>query len=570
MRQQGFVLHCYAGSEDGYSLKRSLKGLGGRDQLLLELDKKRGSSHDMLRDAGPYPSLLRAALEGKLLSVIGGPNCRSRSVLRHRPVPGQPDAPRPIRSLGGGEFGASWVTEKEQAMLREDDILMRRMLFLFIIAEYSRKAQLKPDPVHLVLEQPASPREYQPEVVSFWDTKEWHGLRDEFGLKEVTFNQGCLGGLAPKPTTLGTTFDMCMDDFVMPPAQPDRNVTSSKQLERWAPGLMNAISTSIIKEVFKEKPQLKVLSWDEHVKFGHVPYRKDCSICQQSSQQIFPHRRNPFPQPGVLALDACGPLVPASDVGSWKCRYFLAGAYTFMFPKGSSRMTSPPEKEGGLEEAPAIEVGESGLDGEAVAPVEDLQGPIRLPAGGEAVAPAEDLQGPIRLPPVGVAPVELAPVWPPRQEGEDEDEEDGGEGEGIGEGEVIAQLEEEVKEQEEMEIRVFKLNHRDKDVRGFEKRMEELRCTDVNGLIKFQPFPVFFKKSLSEDDNGKGGLLSRLLRLQDILVQPQKTMATGSRLEKSQRESLDASCEKHKRGRKKESGWLWRERLQMLSQSEGG
>ena len=243
----------------------------------------------------------------------------------------------------------------------------------------------------------------------------------------------------------------------MPPQQPERHVTSSKQLERWAPGLMNAISASIIKEVYKQSPQLKVLSWDEHVRFGHVPYRKDCFVCQQSAQQVFPHRKNPSPQPGVLALDTCGPLLPASDVGSWKCRYFLAGAYTFMVPKGSSKMTPPPEEEGNLDAAPALETGEVGSDGEAVAPAQELQGPIRLPSDGEAVAPAEDVQGPIRLPsggdaaapaedlqgpvrrpPVGEAPGDLAPEGPPQEEEEEDKEEKG-------------------VEQEEAEIRLFKL-----------------------------------------------------------------------------------------------------------------
>ena len=196
MRREGFVLHLYSGEEDGYTLKRSLKGQGGRDRLLLEIDKKHGSGRDMTKDSDPYSSLLRAALEQKLLAVIGGPNCRTRSVLCHRPIEGQPDAPRPIRSWGGGGFGASWATPpKERALLEEDDLLMWRMLFLFMVAEYTRKAQLKSDPIHLVLEQPASQKAYKPEVVSLWDTGEWQSLRKEFQLKEVTFNQGKLGGL---------------------------------------------------------------------------------------------------------------------------------------------------------------------------------------------------------------------------------------------------------------------------------------------------------------------------------------------------------------------------------------
>ena len=105
--------------------------------------------------------------------------------------------------------------------------------------------------------------------------------------------------------------------------------------------------------------------------FGHVPYRRDCPVCLQSSQQIVPHRRNKRPQTGVLALDTCGPLLPASDVGSWNCRYFLAGAYTYMVPKGTKKMTDPPEEEGGLEGAPVLDQGAEESGGEGQGHVEE-------------------------------------------------------------------------------------------------------------------------------------------------------------------------------------------------------
>ena len=34
------------------------------------------------------------------------------------------------------------------------------------------------------LEQPSSPKDYAPEVVSFWDTKEWMELKNEFQWSE--------------------------------------------------------------------------------------------------------------------------------------------------------------------------------------------------------------------------------------------------------------------------------------------------------------------------------------------------------------------------------------------------
>ena len=84
--KRGFVLHLYAGEKDGYTLQRALKEVGGDTTRLVEIDLKRGDNHDML--SGPlYPSFLRAALDGNILGVVGGPNCRSRSVLRHYPLP---------------------------------------------------------------------------------------------------------------------------------------------------------------------------------------------------------------------------------------------------------------------------------------------------------------------------------------------------------------------------------------------------------------------------------------------------------------------------------------------------
>ena len=67
------------------------------------------------------------------------------------------------------------------------------------------------DPV-LSLEQPASPKQYKPEVVSFWDTTEWKQLKEEFNLKECTFQQGHLGGKTAKPTTFGGSLDLHPED----------------------------------------------------------------------------------------------------------------------------------------------------------------------------------------------------------------------------------------------------------------------------------------------------------------------------------------------------------------------
>ena len=260
LKTEGFVLHLYPGGDSGHTLQRSMRCQGNKTKRLLEV--KKGQTYDMLADIRIYATLLKAVLFGKILAILGRPNCRSRSVLRHRPIEGKPWALCPVRCWEGGEFGALWITKKEGMMIQEDDTLLWRMLFLYMISEYVRKAQLRSDPVHLALEQP-SPRAYQPAAVPFRDTPEWRGLQEEFQLKEVTFNQGSLGGLAAKPTTLGTTLDMNMKDHEMDPPQPVQPVESSKQLERWAPGLMNALSEAVITQVFKKDPQLRALTYEE-------------------------------------------------------------------------------------------------------------------------------------------------------------------------------------------------------------------------------------------------------------------------------------------------------------------
>ncbi len=105
MRREGFAVHLYAGPDHGFTLKKAWEQIYGQQHQLLEVDIERGPQHDMLLDKGVYSGLMRAAMEGKILAVVGGPNFRTRSVLHHRPIPSNPSAPRPVRRWGGEEYG---------------------------------------------------------------------------------------------------------------------------------------------------------------------------------------------------------------------------------------------------------------------------------------------------------------------------------------------------------------------------------------------------------------------------------------------------------------------------------
>ena len=100
MKRDGVYLHLYAGPDSGYTLQKALDRCGSQGHQLMEIDALRGDSHNMLHMTGAYAGLLRCAFDGKLEAILGGPNCRSRSILRHVPIPNCPQAPR-LQGLSG-------------------------------------------------------------------------------------------------------------------------------------------------------------------------------------------------------------------------------------------------------------------------------------------------------------------------------------------------------------------------------------------------------------------------------------------------------------------------------------
>ena len=96
-----YAAPLHAGPDSGFTLHHALKQLGGSMESLVEVDVLRSERHDMLSDHLVSSGLIRAALEGKIHALVAGSNCRTRSLLRHIPVPGNPNAPRPVRRWGG-------------------------------------------------------------------------------------------------------------------------------------------------------------------------------------------------------------------------------------------------------------------------------------------------------------------------------------------------------------------------------------------------------------------------------------------------------------------------------------
>ena len=332
-RNEGVVVHLYAGKNEGYDLTRALKEAGGDTTRLLEVDILRTQSHDMSKDDAMYAALLRIAMLGWIDAVIGGPNCRTRSELRHHPVTGMPG---PSRSLGR-PWGLDELDEVERAKCHLDDVLLLRMVTLYVVAKLGRDARLSQEKnsallptVRFLMEQPAAPQ-HMPEVASFWRTEEWRVMKEHLNLDMVTFNQGAYGGMAVKPTSLALNMEFMVPEDRGPPKAflKTKHEVSSSELARWAPGMMREIARSITVNIQKRRVTMKALSWQEHLAQGHVPFRRDCAVCQRAAARDRPHRAQGIAAPCVLSLDLTGPFVLGHDIDGDLKKYLLVGAYTW-------------------------------------------------------------------------------------------------------------------------------------------------------------------------------------------------------------------------------------------------
>ena len=313
----------------------------------------------------PYATMLRMALDGALNGVIMGPNCRTRSVLRHYPVSSSDHGPRPLRKWGGEEFGRVDLTKEEKKKVVEDDTLLWRGFFLYVVSVHVRRTFDKEmAKVLLGVEQPASP-DYMPETVSLWRTQEWKMMERIYDLHTQTFNQGdwlgTMGGGVVKPTTMGGTLKLESPEERNPEAKGRGEKKGDlKKLSRWVPGLMRSVARAVIEGTQPDR-KLKVFSWEEHIQNGHVPFHRDCAICQQAGAKSAPHRRivggkkGGKPKAGVLSLDTSGPFTPGKDVGEEEMRFILVGAFTWAVKRGS-KLKEDEDQDECPEEAPVIEI----------------------------------------------------------------------------------------------------------------------------------------------------------------------------------------------------------------------
>ena len=357
----GFLCHLYAGPKEGFTLKKALAELN-HGAKILEVDILRGADHDV---SGPsskaYKGLLRAALDGELHGLVSGPNCRTRSILRFHEVLG---GPRPVRGWNGEEWGLNDLSPDEQQQVEMDDVLMWRMIFLAIVAKYGLAVASPLKVFRFAVEQPMEPH-YEPRCVSFWLTPEWLALKEMYGWEEQGFNQGdyAEGPVPVKPTKFGGNLKLRLPEKLNPEARGrshSASVKSSKDLARWCPGLMRAVAEACVRDVFEvENPRISQLTWKQHCEAGHVPLRRDCRVCQESSAKARPHRSVRHPLVATLSVDTAGPLAMGRDVEQ-DARYFLCGTFTWLKPLPEK--PEKPKEDAGEELVEEDEKEEEGLE----------------------------------------------------------------------------------------------------------------------------------------------------------------------------------------------------------------
>ena len=330
-KEGGVILYLFSGKNEGFTMRRAVKDLGGDRRKVIQVDIQDGEKWNMV-EGELYAELLHRVIQGQIDAILASPNCRTRSRLRHREVPGV-NLPGPSRRWGEEEWGNKDLSEAERRKCFEDDVMMLRSWMVYIVAEECRKADQSRKKVGFLLEHPAEPQDL-PETVSIWRTRQWKAFAKSYKLHEVTVDQAVLGGES-KPTTLGCNYDLYFPDKALKASKPqcwigktaDQLVQESKRLARWTPLLTNAIAEAVLRS---QQVQIKVRSWRTHILQNHVPYRKDCLVCQQAAARGRPHYRQALPaRAGVLSIDLAGPLEQAVDIGKHLAKYMLVASFTW-------------------------------------------------------------------------------------------------------------------------------------------------------------------------------------------------------------------------------------------------
>ena len=387
-RAERIHLHLFSGTEKKWAdMEKS-------ETVMICLDKANNPGQDLLND-DVYSYLIALAKSGAVVSVIGGPPCRTVSACRSR-SPG----PRPVRSEEH-PYGFADLTHSEREMVEGDSVLWLRMMMLYIVAEETARRRKLPA-VAYVQEQPRDPGDYRVDIpkeklVSVWRFRAWKAFAKRYEMEMIHFDQGPLGHERRKPTTIATNLEQMRGlGEVTGPGQGgeawsenlQERITQTKRWSAWAPGLVQVFKEALQnheKEGLGVVRALRPLSaavmeqWKRHFACDHQPARRDCRVCVESQGRGRAHRRVQHPQAYTLAVDLSGKLAAGKDQRC-QAKYFVAAVYTYpVNGEGRSLLAEPQEEaepEAGDVEEVEVDMLEEKEEGEQM-PEEEVRNEIQ-------------------------------------------------------------------------------------------------------------------------------------------------------------------------------------------------
>ena len=157
MKSHDWIVHLYAGEKDNTPYFKQATKDG---QVFLEIDISRSKAWDLNQRA-----LIWAACSGRISSLIGGPPCRTWSILRSRPKEGFPGPERDAQHL----YGLDELSLKERVKVNQDTALAAKHLWIWTLAACSGSTMLEQFRalVGFLMERPQDPQRYReatPEV----------------------------------------------------------------------------------------------------------------------------------------------------------------------------------------------------------------------------------------------------------------------------------------------------------------------------------------------------------------------------------------------------------------------
>ena len=236
------ILHLFSGKDE-----KSWQTLEDARTQVLCVDVLLHGGSDLNND-NVFRYLLDLAVRGK----IGGPPCRTTSPCRYR----QP-GPRPVRSKDE-PYGMATLTSKEAEQVISDVCLWFRMQLVYILAEQYKPRWWKK--VLFACEQPRDPAEYRTDgtdYFSVWQTEEWKTFKERFKMQMTTFDQGALGHVKRKPTTIAHNVPHLHELHGMSgqgsettdtwSGEPDleNRLEQTSQWAAWAPGFKAALIAAL-------------------------------------------------------------------------------------------------------------------------------------------------------------------------------------------------------------------------------------------------------------------------------------------------------------------------------------